>query len=213
MKKIFERVNKNSIVAGLVSSIMFIYFLDPILQFLGKFTLILYQSLSSTLYDRLFKEIAIGKPDYSYTLLKNLLILMIVASANSSLLFIFIAKSGSSVESDEKGERLINNDNTIKKHILSSKGFRFALTTLSIIIVVVGTVSMVLSEIKITTIQTFDQRIRIVSPYIDVHAKDVLISDFSKMRGHADFLSIQKRLDSIANRNHIVFPTTTEHLF
>src|SRR5687767_5530184 len=68
MINIFSIENKKAIAISSVSTVIFIYFIQPILTFLGNLGLFIVRIISDTLYNRLFEEIALGKPDYAFVL-------------------------------------------------------------------------------------------------------------------------------------------------
>ena len=76
-----------------------------------------------------------------------------------------------------------------------------------------GLGQMILGDIKIKTIQTFEQRIRILTPYMTPAEKDKTISDFARMKTFSDFDNIDKKLNQIADSSKIELPKTRNHIF
>jgi hypothetical protein len=75
MEKIFSIENRKAIIISIISTIICIYFVEPILSFLGNLGLFIMRAISDTLYNRLFEEIALGKPDYAFALVTFLFVL------------------------------------------------------------------------------------------------------------------------------------------
>ena len=195
MKKFFEKINRNSLLAGIIGTILFIYFLQPILEFVGNSIIIFYKSFSQSLYDRIFEEMAIGKPDYGFTiiLLFNTIFLCVAFSA-------FIATLIPRKSKSENDESTIRNNSTFKTILFGI----FFLTILFF---------SSLSYIKHSYIQSFEQKIRIITPYTDSFKKDKLISDFSRMENYEDYQKIMNEIETIAEKNNIELPNTLTHWF
>jgi hypothetical protein len=81
------------------------------------------------------------------------------------------------------------------------------------IVVLVSIFSMAMSDIKLSTIQSFEQQIKIITPYIDQRTKDLFISDFSRMKSSNDFEKIQNSIKNIALKNEIILPKVRHHFF
>ncbi len=213
MKQIIEKINKNALLAGVFSTILFIYFLEPILGFLGRTLILFFRSISQTLYDRLFQEIALGKPEYGYILVQiiniiffNILLLIVIRPINRKKRE--VASSGETKE-ENKEIVVIDEATKIKRRI----NFLYTVKFISIITIIIFGITWVMSDIKLKTIQSFEQQIKIITPYIDQHTKELLISDFSRMKNSSDFDRIKNTIISIAEKNSITLPKTRNHLF
>ncbi|MEM6247405.1 hypothetical protein [Shewanella vaxholmensis] len=55
-------------------------------------------------------------------------------------------------------------------------------------------------------VTSFDQHIKIVTPYISEKEKQIIVSKFSMMNGESDFKSLYAELDKIASENKLVLP-------
>jgi hypothetical protein len=215
MRKVIEKINRNAILAGIISTVLFIYFLEPILSFLGRLLIFFYKSVSQSLYDRLFGEIALGKPDYSYSLLQITMIL----SLNFLLLITFrppnraIKKRIFQRESENKEITLADIQNKITRLKKFITRLRLFMKIFASIVVLVSIFSMAMSDIKLSTIQSFEQQIKIITPYIDQRTKDLFISDFSRMKSSNDFEKIQNSIKNIALKNEIILPKVRHHFF
>ncbi len=112
---------------------------------------------------------------------------------------------------DEQNRKALLADK--EKHILRLRNLMLLMKIFASFILLISVFSMVLSDVKLRTILTFEQQIKIITPFVDQHEKDVLISDFSRMQSSTDFEKIQNSIDSIARENKITLPKTRHHLF
>lgn len=203
MKELFNKVNTQSLIIGIIGTIICSNFIEPILNFLSSTTVFLFKSISNRLYDRLFEEIALGKPDYSYIIIFALNILII-----NFLLFTIIYSFRKKRTPEELKERIEKRD---KKQ--NGKINKIVFRSITIITFLSTTYAMVLSDIKMKTSQSFEQKIRIITPFIDQHTKDILISDFSRMKNFEDYKKIISFINFVAQKNKIDLPKTSVHIF
>jgi len=209
MKKFFEKINRNSLLAGIIGTILFIYFLQPILEFVGNSIVVFYKSFSQSLYDRVFEEMAVGKPDYDFTLMLLFNGIFIGANLGAFLSTLIPRKNKKEKEEitgkkkkqqEEKTEPIKRKNSTLKKVF-------FGVVFLSLLFFTS------LSYLKHTYIQSFEQKIKIITPYTDSLNKDKLISDFSRMRNYDDYQKIMNEIQTISEKNNIELPNTTTHWF
>jgi hypothetical protein len=100
-----------------------------------------------------------------------------------------------------------------EKHIARIRNLRVIMKIFSSFLMLVTLFLMVLSDVKLRTIVTFEQQIKIITPFVDQHEKDILISNFSRMQSSTDFEKIQNSIEFIASENKITLPKTRHHLF
>lgn len=209
MKIFFEKINRNSLLAGIIGTILFIYFLQPILEFVGNSIVIFYKSFSQSLYNRVFEEMAIGKPDYDFTII--LLFNGIVLSfALGAFIATVIPRKIKKEKEEIKGKKKKQQEEQIepkKRKNSTLKKVFFGVFFLSTLFFTS------LSYIKHTYIQSFEQKIRIITPYTDTLNKNMLISDFSRMKNYDDYQKIINEIEKIAEKNNIELPNTTTHWF
>ena len=212
MEKIFSIENRKAIIISIISTIICIYFVEPILSFLGNLGLFIIRALSDTLYNRLFEEIALGKPDYAFALVTFLFVLSTIP-----ILFVTIGLwtrkswTKTNIDLDLATDELVG---LSKEQTIEKSGPRLLfLRSLLVIVFLMGLGQMILGDIKIKTIQTFEQRIRILTPYMTPAEKDKTISDFARMKTFSDFDNIDKKLNQIADSSKIELPKTRNHIF
>ena len=206
MKKLLEKINRNSLLAGIIGTILFMYFLQPILEFIGNSIVVFYRWFSQSLYNRVFEEMAIGKPDYDFIIMLfiNGIIVGIAFGAFMSALFPRKRKTEKTEkkkkQQEEKTEPVKRKNSILKKVFL---GIFF----LSILFFTS------LSYVKHMHIQSFEQKLRIITPYTETLKKDKLISDFSRMKTCDDYQKIMNDIQTIADKNNIELPNTIMHWF
>jgi hypothetical protein len=213
MGKLFSIENRKAIIISVISTIICIYFVEPVISFLGNLGLYIVKAISDTLYNRLFEEIALGKPDYAFTLVVSMFALL-----TTPILFVAIGlwtrkrRSEDNVDLDVATEEAVESPR--EQQTIEKGRNRFLLLRLLLVIVfLLGLGQMILGDIKIKTIQTFEQRIRILTPYMTQDEKDRIISDFARMKTFGDFDKIDKRLNQIADTSKIELPKTRNHIF
>lgn len=192
---------KIGIITSLIGSIVFLYLLDPILKIFSNLFFVFSNKVSSYFVDNLYREIAIGKSDYSLT--QMVIFIAIITSLFSFTLLINIRKSQNPLKKQYIKKRLENSDSPINKSVWRAK-FLPILTVIFLNVLMV--LQLVSSHIKVSSINTFDQRIRILAPYINEKEKMLLISRFSSMTTYNDYIMIMLETETIAKENKIILP-------
>lgn len=198
MKKIINYINKNSLLAGIIGTILFIYFLQPILEFFGGLIVIIFKSFSETLYNRIFQEMAVGKPDYDFILL------LLLNGVALGLIFSFFISTFSAKKNKDSQEKP-----KPKKRQIGLGWVRFYMIIFFFSLLGFAAISYV----KYSYTQSFEQKIKIITPYIDLYSRDKIISDFSLMKTFDDYKTIMNKIESIASSNSIDLPETKVHWF
>ncbi len=192
---------KIGIITSLIGSVVFLYLLDPILKIFSNLFFVFSNKVSSYFVDNLYREIAIGKSDYSLT--QMVILIAIITYLFSFTLLINIRKSQNPLKKQDIKKRLENLDSPINKSVWRAK----FLPILAVIFLnVIMALQLVSSHIKVSSINTFDQRIRILAPYINEKEKMLLISRFSSMTTYNDYIMIMLETETIAKENKIILP-------
>jgi len=207
--------NRKAITIGVLTTLLCVYFIEPILSFLGKIGLSIVKAISSTLYDRLFEEVALGKPNYDFVLVTAMFAFLIVP------IFVLFRSGFSNMEVEEEVDKIDEENLPVVLAEIENMTNKIVkierrIVWVKIVVVVVyllGLGQMVLGDIKLKTIQAFEQQIRILTPYMDPKVKDKIISDFSRMKTYGNFLEIDKKINRIADSVKIKLPKTRNHIF
>jgi hypothetical protein len=186
---------KYGILSSLIATIFFLYFLEPTLNLLGNLFLKMSAFVSNKFIDRLYAEIAVGKTDYSFIWI--MLVLTVSAFTVSVILF--------RPEINAQKDKIKNRQQSKSKRERAGVSF-----ILKLLIVMAFWISFsaieVMSNIKIQTVDAFEQHIKILTPYITPEAKNKLVSDFASMNTLDDYKKIYKQIDSFAQASGIKLP-------
>ncbi len=204
---------KKSIIIGVTSSIIativFLYLLDPIISLSSRIFIFLFKFCSSSMQDRLYTEIALGKTDFAFT---SLMIIVVALISFTTILIIRDVITKKKISDKKPIKKKINNNESSKSKvtILANKIFK---TIGSLALLFIVSVFISFSFLKINTIDRFDQHIKILTPYISAIDKDLLISEFSNMRSKNDYVILYKKIYYFAKKNNINLPETTNYLY
>ena len=188
---------KVGVISSLIASVLFLYLLDPILRFLSNIVFFVSDKVSSYFVDKLYQEIAIGRTDYSLTLLVMINITLMGIINLVIVQKIKLKKKTTEIEDPERKEEA--------RSVSPKAPQSFYILTL-ILFNLLLVLQLVSSHIKISSINTFDQYVRIITPYIDNSEKQILISRFSSMKTYSDFNTIMRDIKIIASGNKISLP-------
>lgn len=191
---------KIGITTSLIGSVVFLYLLDPILKLLSNLFFFLSDEVSSYFVDQLYREISVGRTDYSLT--QMTIFILLFTSLISILLLRKIVKSR-----PPKDQNIPEKNSSLVKSVWITKILPLVFV---IIINIFGVLQLVSSHIKVSSINTFDQRIRILTPYISELERQLLISRFSSMTTYNNYRKIMHDLETLATNNNIILP---EQLF
>lgn len=189
-----------SIFAGLLATAIFVYFLDPILSFLGR-TLI---STSSEVYknylDRLYAEIAAGVPSYSYLVWHTMIWIFASFFAMTFGMVLLATK-----KRDKKREKQrTEDDSTMYPRRLRRPAF------LGLIGATIMLLALLLSAtrgyVRLQTTSTFNQHITILGPHITDLERRELLAQFASMKSKEDFDRLAKRMHDLASQFSLELP-------
>jgi MFS family permease len=176
-----------AIIAGILASLIVIYFLDPILSFLGRLTLYVAGALFATYLDRLYAEVAISEPNFGFFFLAG--------AAGTSLGCAIGFILGASV---------------LKKRVTSIASPPVKYVWLIAIILVVISVPLLAvtvdSYIRLKTTSTFNQRLAVIAPQISDQQRKEFLARFASMESKADFEAVMHTMDEVAVKNKVKLP-------
>lgn len=200
---------KEGIVVGLISSVIFLCLLEPMIKGVSKVFIFLSRQISSYFLDKLYQEIARGRTDYSLSLLSIVLVVVICAF---SLVFIRPTLSF-------RGATFKNKINYRRLRMIAGgpggiaayrrrQTFRRRVLKVSLVVVlwVICVLQLISSAIKSSSIDTFEQYVRIISPYVPAIQKDMVVSEFSSMRTYDDYIHVMSQIKAIGDQKKITLP-------
>jgi len=208
-------INQNvkiGIVTGLIASMLFYYFLNPLLSLFGKILIRITSNVYSAYADNLFKKVALGVPqDSSLTLLIFFLVSLFGAIVGFYIAlikrFLFAKRPKAKPESKHLLKKSINSLIKSTKRLLIYGGVWIFIVFILYIWLLWG----IWFQIKITT--SFTQHMNIIAPYLSEDGEEIIWSQWSQMKTRADYERIYMRLNEIAEKNHIDLPENKVYSF
>ena len=186
----FLRENTKSIVVGIVSSVLFLYFFQPILDFIGRTFLRVLSAVSSKYSDDFYSKIAhLELFDFSFFWL--LLVFTMLCTVALSL---SIRSIRGKQKANERKNREIKN---------SEKYVFFAITLVTVLFLILF---MATKIYQLRLITSFKQHMLILAPYVTDQEEEELYSRGSLMNSEKDYNDIYIELNKIANKQNVVLP-------
>jgi hypothetical protein len=209
MKEVLHK-HRAAILTSLIATTIFLYFLEPILSWLGRQFLWVAAKISNLYVDRIFAEAShLETQDFAYFLLAA--VLLFIAGVLLSLMRRLVrgvpAENASGNEEDVEDER----------HVRPSTGLAIAFKTTFFTFAVamllwVGAV-LIANHVELSLISSFRQHIRILSPYLSTQEEEEIISDWSLMNSKADYDKLYSKLSQVAEENGLELPTNRIYAF
>ncbi|PPC76965.1 hypothetical protein C4K68_12685 [Pokkaliibacter plantistimulans] len=178
---------KVGIITGIVASMVFVYFLDPIIRIFGEGVFYASNYVVSGLVDSLYQKSALGVAKDPSLAVYALIIGFITAFPVAMIRIFFQKKS---------------NDDKPRENSKRSGIMLIPIAILPLMLFYQMWTMMFQYEV----VTSFDQHIKIVTPYISEKEKQFIVSKFSMMNGESDFKSVYAELDKIASENKLVLP-------
>jgi uncharacterized membrane protein len=196
---------RKGIISSLIGTIFFIYLLEPFIKLLSNGMLIVGNFFSNTFIDGLYREMSKGRIDYSFLIIEMFFIASIMFLFSFSFIILF-TKSKRKPENDS--ENTIENDSSELNENKKKKRKipKFILTSWTIIFGLSMTFIIVMANIKVNTIINYNQKVKIITPYIDMQKKNLFESKFASMNSKFDFDNIMNEIEKIAEENNLELP-------
>jgi len=189
----FIKQNSKSITIGIISSMLFLYLFQPVLDFIGGAFLNLLSYTGSKFVDDFYAKIAhLELLDFSFYWIAIIFgTISLIAGVTSVRGFIklFIVEKPS--------KNIIVNSN---KKVY----FSFYLMNLFIFIFTIVFLSTKIYQLRLIT--SFKQHMRIVAPYISEQIEEEIYSQWSLMNKEEDYMNVYIKLQTIALKNKLVLP-------
>jgi len=193
----FDKERRAGIVTGVIATMLFIYLLQPILNFVSILVTRVSTIVSSAYVDQIYKEAAsLETQNYAFLLILFLFGLL-------SMLFftvgIRLVVGKKLIRSTFRpiGEALFNRDHPI---------LRIGFGVFQILIAIFYLVIASANYTQLSIIATFQQQMRVVAPYISDLQGEQLYSQWSQMRSKKDYDSINNKLHAIALQHQLELP-------
>ena len=192
--KDFLQKHTTSIIVAIVSTMIFLYLLQPILEYVGKLVIYFGTYLGAAYVNEIFTQIAyLELRDHSFLLLA---IIYGALGGTSMMAAIFLWRP------PDKSRR--SND-IIQKLNASIKAKLIASALL--VNITLMTIAVISTQVyQLTLITSFKQHIRILAPYMTEQQEEELLSSWSLLKSADDYDLVNKSMQKIASDNNIKLP-------
>lgn len=189
----FIKQHFKSITVGIISSVLFLYLFQPILDFIGDLFLELLSYTGSKYSDDFYSKIAhLELLDFSFYWIAIIFGGVAFAAGAISLrgfVGLFRKNDFSKKESDDKNKK---------------QRIAFYLLNIFFSIFIILFLSTKVYQLKL--ISSFKQHMRVIAPYITEQTEEELYSQWSLMSNSNDYDAIYFRLRLIASKNQLELP-------
>ena len=186
---------KQSIIAGVIASLIVIYFLDPILTFLARILLSVSSIAFKSYLDRLYCEIATSDPNIPFFFL-----LMLCGFGTGSITVIFLSYVFKS--KIKESTQLIEKAGSVKRF--------YALILVASFGLILLTVDCYI-RLKISS--TFRQHMTVIAPTISEQEYKEFFSSFALIENKADYDALTNSLEEVAQKNGLKLPKNKLYYF
>jgi uncharacterized protein YqhQ len=175
---------------------IFIYLLQPILEFLGNLVVKVGSKVSETYVDKIFTQIShLELMDFGFLFFVVSLTFWATIMAAST---VYIWKRENDSEEEEKDEKDEKDYIAVKQKI--------PMTIMLIISLVISIVIISTKAYQLSLITSFKQHLRIISPYITTQEEKILLSEWSLIGSKNDYDLVYFKLNNVAKKNKIELP-------
>lgn len=205
MKDLIQR-HLSGIIVGIISAMVFLYFIQPVLNFIGRAIIKVGVVIGAAYVDEIFAKVAhLELFDYSFFLVSILVGAMGIAAFSSAVIIWRRPKETRDLRDETEGEKRATSTLTVGKKVLAS-----------ILFLLLGLTSVAFVSTRIyqlSLISSFEQHIRVLAPLLSEQEEEVFISRWSQMRSEKDYDSIYKDLHKIAKDNQVDLPDNKIYSF
>ena len=209
--------HRTPVICSIVASLLCVFFLEPLLSYLGRVFLITTSFLSKNYTDRIYTEAALLETyDFAYGLTLFYIILPVtllsVALILAGIRWIVdrSAVSASEIAENDTGEGQVEGadegDVEVTHPLRHKRLMGVGLCLIGLLLVGAMGVIIGASQVQLEVISSFKQHLRILRPYIDQDTEDRIVSDWSRMSSRDDYVAIQRQLQEVAEKNKLQLP-------
>jgi hypothetical protein len=192
MQEFFKK-NSTSIIVGLVTTIVFLYILQPLLELVGTAVIFLSAYVSSTYIDILFIQIAhMEIMDFGF------FFYLLFFSGPIGISIGLLLSKWKPYKEEVKSEKVLNKFSVLRKKIITTI---FLIITILFCLVHIST-----KAYQLSLISSFKQHMKVIAPYIDEQTEEFIISEWSLMKNSSDYDDVYYKLNKIAKTNNIELP-------
>ncbi|HCE1609394.1 TPA: hypothetical protein NJY97_004589 [Vibrio parahaemolyticus] len=195
--------HKAAIYCGIIASLIIIYAIEPLLGWVIEFVSYALSLLGLAYKDRLYQNLAtMESTNYAFLLS----VVFVIAPVVLASLFM-LAEHVKNIVSDE--DRKTSSSPRKKGSLLltrRSKVVSLIMCMFFVVNILVGIDIIARYQFHWDNLTRFNHHMRIVTPYLEPGEKEMIISDWSRMRNESDYDEIYKSLESIAKANKLILP-------
>lgn len=188
-------IQRKSVIASIIASVLVIYFIQPLLNILGQLFLTISNQLFAAYLDRLYAEIATGDINYSFVVVMYIRMLFIAISISGVLImrYLLVRNKKTEKKKEDEGKKL----NKAKAY------FSIAFYLLFAFFILFGIVS---DYVRLKTSATFKQHLTVLSPHISEQTEEQILAQFASMRDKQDYDNLIELLLNIAREKNVTLP-------
>jgi len=188
-----KKVIVYGVTSSLFASLLFLYFLDPILKFVGYLVLNVGASIFESYIDRLVRQASLmSGPDPAFSVLLLLIGTTWFLSIIATLYMVF-----------KESKRLSSIKLKTSKILDNKKFFNSIVIILSIGLTITSFMLIFGTAHQKKIITSFDQHLVAIAPYTTEQNIISLKSRFAQMESRADYNKIYAELETIAKKNNV----------
>lgn len=187
--------HSTSITVAIVSTIIFMYILQPLLEFIGSKAVSIGGFLGASYVDELFAQVShLEIMDFSF-------FFYMLFSVFIAVFFTFLIISTwqtSKKDGDENKEKIETKTKSTLTKVRS---------TVIYILFIIFFITMVSTKFyQLSLISSFKQHLRIVAPYMSQQDEKKLLSEWSLIESKKDYDDVNKKMIQLATENNIELP-------
>ena len=209
--------HRTAVICSIVASLLCVYFLEPLLSYLGRAFLITTSFLSKSYTDRIYTEAAMLETyNFAYGLTLCYIILPMTLLSVALLLAGIrwtvdrSAVSAPEIDENNTGEGQVEGADEGDVEVTHPLRYRrlmgVGLCLIGLLLVGATGVIVGASQVQLEVISSFKQHLRILRPYINQDTEDRIVSDWSCMSSRDDYVAIQRQLQEVAEKNKLQLP-------
>ena len=181
-----KRVLIISVISSLIASVLFLAFLEPIVEFLSRIVSALLSHVASGTLDSMYEQAAIGSERAMLFLVLEIMLATMAAFAVFPFFVITIMRFKREANSEGKNVRL-----NLRNFLL----IQSALSVCMLTSIVYMTSS---SVIGIQATASYEQRMLVASPHLSEQEEEEFASRWASMEGRADYVALMLKLEEAA---------------
>lgn len=205
---------KVGIITGVVSSLLVLYLFDPLLRALGGTVFYLLNLANSGIWDSLYAKAALGVPrDPAVSMFSmmagvfsGVTIGVVTAVVKNTQEVRSVAQLSPANRSGNSKKALGALNSVFRVGGKSKKLLAVMLYLVSFCLVAGILYSMWSYQFQYKIVTSFDQHLRILTPFMSDRERVKIVSDFSRMTSESDYKNVYAALNGVAAENKITLP-------